>query len=185
MSRTRSARPSNAGVEALFLGLVLLLLSAFPIGAAAEPARSIPVKGLIAYVEYDGIEGNTEAWKATAAYAMFKRHSAGAMTREIVRQVATSSSGRCPTSRSRGPICSRSSRRPCAASSPWESMTRRDAGLIVIVLSGLGRGEARDRVGRLARRAATSSDDEGGKTVAFRRREMQGPGRRGRTAGRP
>ncbi len=58
---------------------------------AADPKpisqRFIPAQGLVAYVEYDGLDAHTEAWKATAANAMLTMTPAGEMMSELVKQV--------------------------------------------------------------------------------------------------
>jgi hypothetical protein len=57
---------------------------------SAEPERSprryIPARGLVAYVEYEGLDAHSRAWQATAAHEMLVKTPAGAMLTDLIRQ---------------------------------------------------------------------------------------------------
>lgn len=85
----RPGFPRKAGFLA-FRTLLLGTLLATPVSAAdpgPSPHRFIPARGLVAYAEFDGLDAHAEAWKATAASALLDRTTAGAMMRELARQV--------------------------------------------------------------------------------------------------
>ena len=42
-------------------------------------ARYFPSQDLVVYVEFDGLDGHSEAWKKTAAYRLFTETTTGAM----------------------------------------------------------------------------------------------------------
>lgn len=63
-----------------------------PIGAmAAEqgraPSRLVPARGLLFYLEFDGLAAHARAWDATAAGAILRQRSTGAMIADVSRQV--------------------------------------------------------------------------------------------------
>src|SRR3954470_773045 len=87
MTRPRDLRSATLPGRRPIPLSALILLAVCPITAAAEPGRRVPAKDLAVYVEYDGLEAHADAWKATAACAMFERTPAGAMTADIARQV--------------------------------------------------------------------------------------------------
>ena len=68
--------------------LALILAST---SAAAEsrrsPHRFIPAKGLVAYIEYEGLDAHAAAWNASAAHGILVENHAGAMMSELSRQV--------------------------------------------------------------------------------------------------
>jgi hypothetical protein len=70
--------------------LVLSSLMA-TIAAAAEqrlsPHRFVPAKGLIAYVEFDGLDAHAEAWKATSAHELLVETPAGSVMTELAKQI--------------------------------------------------------------------------------------------------
>jgi hypothetical protein len=99
MTRFLSAHPLPFPRRKLSLlgALVLLIAGLHPttladeldlnLWAAPGPEHAVPATGLIAYVEFDGLAVHAKAWKATAAHAIFEKTPAGAMIREITRQV--------------------------------------------------------------------------------------------------
>ncbi len=54
----------------------------------SDPRRCFPARGLVAYVEFDGLRAHEKAWEATAARAMLVRTPAGAMMSDIAVQLA-------------------------------------------------------------------------------------------------
>jgi hypothetical protein len=74
-----------------------LLLSAVVLMPArsAEPERSprryIPARGLVAYVEYDGLDAHAAAWQATATHDVLVKTTAGAMLIDLFKQVTNDS----------------------------------------------------------------------------------------------
>jgi len=70
----------------------LFLCSLTPTMArAAEPSpsphRFIPASGLVAYVDFDGLDAHADAWKATAAHGLLVKTPAGSMMTELAKQV--------------------------------------------------------------------------------------------------
>jgi hypothetical protein len=70
--------------------LVLSSLMA-TIAAAAEqrlsPHRFVPAKGLIAYVEFDGLDAHAEAWNATSAFGLLVETPAGSVMTELAKRI--------------------------------------------------------------------------------------------------
>ena len=85
MSTHRSASTSRMRVAWLWaMGLVsLIALDAVP----AEPARLLPASGLTFYVEYDGLDAHSDAWKASAAREILVEKSAGSTMLGVERQI--------------------------------------------------------------------------------------------------
>src|SRR5262249_17880653 len=67
--------------------LIVLARPAMTAEPKPTPQRYIPARGLVAYVEFDGLRAHAGAWEATAAHAMLAGTPAGAMMTEIARQV--------------------------------------------------------------------------------------------------
>ncbi len=76
--------------RSIALGFVLLA-GLVPSTRADEPRpnpqRYIPARGLVAYIEFDGLRAHANAWEATAAYAMLAKTPAGAMMTDLARQI--------------------------------------------------------------------------------------------------
>jgi hypothetical protein len=68
---------------AILCGLVVATASR---AEGPPPARLVPAEGLVAYLEYDGLDAHDGAWKGTAAYAMIHGTPAGAMIADVARQ---------------------------------------------------------------------------------------------------
>jgi hypothetical protein len=88
----RTSAISDARSKLVSFSWLLLLLSAAALTArGAEPSvstsRLLPARGLIAYVEYEGVGNHAEAWKATAEYGMLNKTPAGEMMTSVARQV--------------------------------------------------------------------------------------------------
>ena len=85
-----SRRSVVLALRAVFVGLALLA-AMVPSARTAEPRttaqRHFPAKGLVAYVEFDGLRAHANAWEATAAYAMLAKTPAGAMMNDLAMQV--------------------------------------------------------------------------------------------------
>jgi hypothetical protein len=77
--------------QVLSLGLVVFGLGLAGTARSAEPKPSprqfVPAKGVVAYVEYEGLDAHTAAWKASAAHGILVDAHAGTMVSEIVRQL--------------------------------------------------------------------------------------------------
>jgi Protein of unknown function (DUF1559) len=52
----------------------------------ASLARYFPAKDLVTYVEFDGLDAHSEAWKKTAAWKILNETPTGAMLESVVRQ---------------------------------------------------------------------------------------------------
>jgi hypothetical protein len=84
------ARPGLAFVVSL--GLVAILTAdARSDEPECSPRRYIPARGLVAYLEYEGLDAHARAWEATAAHDMLVKNSAGAMLTEVFKQWTSSS----------------------------------------------------------------------------------------------
>jgi hypothetical protein len=144
--------------------------------ASAGPAQTVPAKGLVVYVEYDGIDAHADAWKATAAYAMFVRTPAGAMVADVTRQVVDRLLKDLPGPKPSGAdllAIEEHVVRHGLALGLYDEADRDVA--CVVVLNGLGRKEARERVGRLARVVGwgePNRDQETAETFRFRGRDL-------------
>jgi hypothetical protein len=73
-------------------GSLTLLAMVSATARAAEPGRSprryIPARGLVAYLEYEGLDPHAAAWQATAAYELLAKTPAGSMVLDLVKQLA-------------------------------------------------------------------------------------------------
>jgi len=92
MHATQSARRLTApSVRPAVLCCLLLSSLMATVARAAEPRpsphRFIPAKGLVAYVEFDGLDAHADAWKATAANGLLVKTPAGSMLTELARQL--------------------------------------------------------------------------------------------------
>ncbi len=70
---------------------LLLIAACAGIAPAAEPkpqplARYFPKKDLVAYVEFDGVDAHSEAWKKTSLARMFAETPAGPMLEKVAAQ---------------------------------------------------------------------------------------------------
>ena len=76
------------GLVAVGLALIAALGTASAANAPGRsPARLLPKKGLVAYLEYDGLDAHAAAWKASAAGEIFNDTPAGSMLAELARQL--------------------------------------------------------------------------------------------------
>jgi hypothetical protein len=80
---------------AIVVGCAVVLGAAVGMGQGGAPttqaaplARYVPAEGLVAYVEFDGIDAHTEAWRRTAAHAVLAETTTGAMLKAVIQQVA-------------------------------------------------------------------------------------------------
>ena len=53
-----------------------------------SPRRCIPARGLVAYLEYEGLDAHDRAWQATAARDLLVKTPAGSMVIDLVKQLA-------------------------------------------------------------------------------------------------
>lgn len=93
MGRHRTVRRcSPIPTSPALAGCLMLLMIASAGARAAEPDRParryIPAQGLVAYLEYDGLDAHAAAWRATAAHDLLYRTPAGRMLVELFRQMA-------------------------------------------------------------------------------------------------
>jgi hypothetical protein len=138
----------RSAVPSVFLW-TCLLLSLSSAALAAGPSRAIPAKGLAAYVEYDGLDAHAEAWKATAACALFEKTPAGAMLADIARQVADHAFKGLLDHKAAGADLLAFERAVARQGFCLGLYDDKDQGVSgVAVLSGLGRKEARERLDR-------------------------------------
>ncbi|SIO19674.1 hypothetical protein SAMN05444166_2936 [Singulisphaera sp. GP187] len=154
----------------------LILFAVYPMTAVAEPAQTVPSDGLAVYVEYDGLATHGDAWKATAAYAMFEQTPAGAMTADIARQVVDRLLRSLPDPKPSG----------AELLSLQEQIQRQGFALglydeadlgasCVVVLNGFGRGEGREwasRLIRIATRPGSEANDGIAVSSRIRGREI-------------
>ncbi len=75
----------------VLLGFLVLCQILARTSLTAEPApvprRFIPAKGLVAYLEYEGLDAHADAWKASAAHGILVDGHAGSMMSELARQL--------------------------------------------------------------------------------------------------
>jgi hypothetical protein len=87
--RCSSARPALT----FAVSLSLLFIVTVAVGAAEPqrlPRRYIPAQGLLAYLEYEGLDAHAAAWQATAAHDMLVKTPAGAMLADVFKQLTNS-----------------------------------------------------------------------------------------------
>ncbi len=76
----------------VFMGSLLLVAMVPASAGSAEPERSprryIPARGVVAYLEYEGLDAHAGAWEATAAYDMMVKTPLGTMFIDLARQLA-------------------------------------------------------------------------------------------------
>ncbi len=70
------------------LVLALTTTSALAAGPDRSPHRYFPAQGLVAYLEYEGLDAHAKAWEATAAHQILAKTPAGAMMTDLFRQLA-------------------------------------------------------------------------------------------------
>jgi hypothetical protein len=92
MHAIRTARrPTMLSPAAILCRCLLLSSFVATLAAAAEPRpsphRFIPAKGLVAYVEFDGLAAHADAWRATAAHGLLLDTPAGSMITELAKQL--------------------------------------------------------------------------------------------------
>ena len=178
MTRIRKACPASSTRPLRILTWGLFLIACPMVATAAEPApaptRYVPSKGLAAYVEYDGIDAHAEAWKATAAYAILHRTTAGEMTAEVARQVIDRMLKSAPGTEIRGAdllhLLGRVAGRGLSLAIYDEGDGRASG---VLVLNGLGRVDARERFERMVRLLGrVDGEDPSIATTRFRGRDF-------------
>ncbi len=67
--------------------IVCLAIGPAAFAQPPSPQRYIPAKGLVAYLEFDGLRHHADSWKKTAAFALLADTPAGWMMSEVARQV--------------------------------------------------------------------------------------------------
>lgn len=151
--------------------LVTTLVFANQVVAAPErgPARIVPADGLIAYVEYDGLNAHTDAWKKTAAYAVLNRTEAGALVLDLASQVLNwrlkTDAGNKSAGKEVLALCKHIVRRGFVAGLDRTHVA-------VLVLSGVGRPAHRDQAEQLLKRMAKVSGQNVLKPIQIRRRTI-------------
>ncbi len=90
--RVRPARLPQSRLRRSGLDWALLwMMATIPMAAIAADARQplsrlLPARGLVFYLEYDGLGAHAEAWKSTAACEILRQRSAGDMITDVARQ---------------------------------------------------------------------------------------------------
>ena len=137
---------------------------------ADATARYIPAAGLAAYVEFDGLDGHADDWKATAAYAALNKTPAGAMIEDVAAQLLAEWLKDLPGGRRAGP----------EVVALHEQLIRRgfacgldEAGAATVVIRGGGREEVRDRFARLIRLATDAGDAKPAGPIRVRGRSLR------------
>ena len=84
----RDSRRTSAKLT-LVSALVFIAITSNAVATAPgrSPSQLLPSNGLCIYVEYDGLAAHSTAWKATAAYDILGKTSAGAMLSDVSRQL--------------------------------------------------------------------------------------------------
>ena len=78
----RRSRPPWA-----LLWMMLIVPMTAMAGEGRSPSRLVPARGLVFYLEYDGLGAHAEAWKATAACEILRQRSASDMITDVARRV--------------------------------------------------------------------------------------------------
>ena len=136
--------------------LCCVLWASVSILPAAEPGASarglVPARGLVAYLEFDGLDAHAEAWKATAARAMLEGTPAGSMMDELMRQLADAALKLAPGAKVGG--ADLVGFRGDLVRSGFAVGVHEEAEggpSLTLAIPGLGRAGARERFERLAR----------------------------------
>ena len=92
MHSPRSSPPApSIGIRCVWLAAILLFGLIPGQAGAAEPGRSpsrfVPGRGLTSYVEFDGLDAHTDAWRATAAHQILGQTTAGATLTDVSRRI--------------------------------------------------------------------------------------------------
>ena len=107
-----------------FLAALLVLAVATVTRAdGPAPARLVPAEGLVAYLEYDGLDAHEGAWRGTAAHAMIHGTPAGSMVADVARQSVDRLLKGAPAPRSRVPTSSPSTTTSSGTASSWRPTT--------------------------------------------------------------
>jgi hypothetical protein len=85
--RGRFLKSARLAITASLTLAVVLAASARSAEPERSPRRCIPARGLVAYLEYDGLDAHAAAWKATAAHDLLMKTPAGPMVLELVKQL--------------------------------------------------------------------------------------------------
>ena len=72
----------------LILAGLLLIATQTTAALAAEPRHCIPVHGLVAYVEYEGLDAHAATWTKTAAHDLLYKTPTGVMLVGLFKQLA-------------------------------------------------------------------------------------------------
>ncbi len=151
-----------------------LLLGASVLAADPRPAVAtrLPEKGLVAYLEYDGLRSHAKAWENTAAGAILQRTQAGAMATELMRQVLDEFLKNVPDTKVKGAELLRVLQ-DLSDEGFAVALYMRDAdsGFVVVVGKGLGASEARQRLEKLGR-ALSGGKDKSKPALRRRGREI-------------
>lgn len=150
--------------------LFLTLLGPAAVGADAGPSRTVPVEGLVAYAEFDGLDSRPEAWKASEAYALLNQTPAGAMTADVARQVAARLLRKVPGAKLSGTEATALAEHVARRGFVAAAHVRGDAGLsATVVVPKAGDKENRPRFERLFRPMVESKN---GRIRRLRGREI-------------
>jgi hypothetical protein len=134
--------------------LMLSLWGACAFAADPRPSTSrlLPARALTFYIEYDGLDAHSEAWKATAAYSLIHQQPTGQMVADISKQVIDRIRKAIPDAKLTGD--------DVVAIHDYLFQNGftiavydhgQGVGSGVLVLRGFGRKDASERFGRLAR----------------------------------
>ncbi len=121
-------------------------------GPGAAAGKLVPAQGLVAYLEFDGLDAHAEAWKATAARAMLEGTPAGPMIDELARQLADGALKLLPGAKLEGADLV-GFRGDLVRSGFAVGVYREAEGgpCLTLAIPGLGRAGPRERFERLAR----------------------------------
>jgi hypothetical protein len=195
MRRPRAARFATTSRSMLIL--LLWGACAFAVDPRPSTSRLLPAKALTFYIEYDGLDAHSEAWKATAAYAMIHRQPTGQMVADISKQVIdrllkSMAAAEVPVDDlgTRFTLANALAKLTATAKVSGDDVVAlhdhlfqngftiavydhgQGIGSGVIVLRGLGRKDARERFGRLARLVYEADGRKIPAPIKFRGREL-------------
>lgn len=132
------------------LSALALALTITATGRAADPPpRRLPAQGVVAYVEYDGLDAHQAAWDATASRAILEKTPAGKLTREVARQVFDRLFQLAPDLKLNGADTLTMLDTPVRRGFALAAYSQGDTGWAAVVLNGLGRAGTRPGVERL------------------------------------
>ncbi|HWE38649.1 MAG TPA: hypothetical protein VG406_19020 [Isosphaeraceae bacterium] len=137
-------------------GLIVLLVPSTILAAEPRPSpsRYVPAEGLIALLEYDGLDAHQAAWEATAAHGLLNETPAGALLADLATQALDRALKDLPGGKLKGADVAALHEHILHngfAIAVRTAGDEPDTFTPMLILNGLGRADSRERFERLVR----------------------------------